>query len=440
MKKTLLICPHYPLPETNGSNMRTMHFVRYFQQFGSVDIAYNNRQIDKDPRQDNLRDLNRIWPSQLSVRRASSLVTGPNPDNGAVFRTKLQLNLQDALDMKREFLLGALNRTPFPVFRYEKASKDALMALIKDENYDYILVRYLYPAGLIENFPEEIQRRVILDIDDVLSGSLYDQLTNGAGGRLKKKLLAFNRRLLQSYERKWCARVVSLVASESDRQKFIARGSRGSRAPIFVPNIYVPASPMTASSDGFYNGNRLLFVGALDYSPNTEGLRWFLESIFPTFRETYPDAHLSVVGRNPTDEIRSLCDRTTGVELSPNVDDILGFYASSRVVVVPLLAGGGTRIKILEAAYASRPVLSTRIGAEGLDLSDGRDLSLFENAAQFVSAYTKLADRKEYAAIAESARNSCSAKYSSGALEGTMTSVLNAIDGEAPRLVAEDSE
>jgi glycosyltransferase involved in cell wall biosynthesis len=175
----------------------------------------------------------------------------------------------------------------------------------------------------------------------------------------------------------------------------------------------------------------LLFVGTLNYLPNIEGLRWFIQTIFRRFKTHVPDAKLVVVGHAPSDQIKTLCASEPAVELHPDVPDVRTYYEQCRVVVVPLLTGGGTRIKILEAALAKRPVLSTPVGAEGLDLEDGRDLQLFEGAEDFCAKYRELDDPYVYQSLVARACKTVQSKYSRMKFEESMQKVLEFIEGSS---------
>jgi polysaccharide biosynthesis protein PslH len=124
--------------------------------------------------------------------------------------------------------------------------------------------------------------------------------------------------------------------------------------------------------------NRLLFLGSLDWRPNLDGVQLLLERVFPAVRASEPSARLCLVGRNPPEWLRRQVASMPGVELQGNVPDVRPYLASCGMLVVPLRIGGGSRLKILEALASGTPVVSTRIGAEGLCLEAGRDLTIVE--------------------------------------------------------------
>jgi glycosyltransferase involved in cell wall biosynthesis len=115
----------------------------------------------------------------------------------------------------------------------------------------------------------------------------------------------------------------------------------------------------------------LLFVGSLEWRPNLDGVAQMLDTVFPAVKRTVPEAELWLVGRNPPDWLRQAAARTPGVKLHADVPDVRPYLREAGQLVVPLRVGGGSRLKILEALACGTPVVSTRVGAEGLELEPG---------------------------------------------------------------------
>jgi glycosyltransferase involved in cell wall biosynthesis len=147
---------------------------------------------------------------------------------------------------------------------------------------------------------------------------------------------------------------------------------------------------------------------------------------FIPFNSQFNHAKLLVVGKNPNEAIYKLC-KMGGIELYANVPDVRPYYAKSRAVIVPILKGGGTRIKILEAMLADRPVLATPMGAEGLGFENAKEILLFSNPHSFISQYQLLQKREFYADITREARKKTAAEYSPKKFKENMEKVLDGI-------------
>jgi glycosyltransferase involved in cell wall biosynthesis len=134
----------------------------------------------------------------------------------------------------------------------------------------------------------------------------------------------------------------------------------------------------------------MVFTGSMDWLPNEDGIRWFVDEVLPLVRAEEPGATLTVVGRYPPAAIRELAARDPGVRVTGTVPDVRPYVERAALFVVPLRIGGGTRLKIFEAMAMERPVVSTTIGAEGLPVTNGQDIVLADSASDFAAAVVRL--------------------------------------------------
>ncbi|HET9495112.1 MAG TPA: glycosyltransferase [Chloroflexia bacterium] len=155
----------------------------------------------------------------------------------------------------------------------------------------------------------------------------------------------------------------------------------------------------------------ILFFGAINYYPNTEGLLFFLDEVFPRVKREHPGARLWIVGQQPPPAITERA--AEDVIVAGLVDDVRPYLERAAVVIAPLRIGGGTRLKIVEAMAMGKPVVATRIGAEGLDLAHGEDILLADTADVFAGQVSRvLGDEALARRLGEAARQSAVSRYS----------------------------
>lgn len=166
----------------------------------------------------------------------------------------------------------------------------------------------------------------------------------------------------------------------------------------------------------------LLFIGNMEYPPCVDAVLYFWREIFPLIRRTIGAAEFWIAGRSPRPEILRL--NGDGVHVTGRVDDVVPYYRQSAVCVVPLRAGGGTRLKILEAMALGRPVVSTTIGCEGLDVVDGEHLLIADTPKQFAEKTLRLlTDRQLYQFISAKGRQLVETRYDWDEIAGRLMEV-----------------
>jgi glycosyltransferase involved in cell wall biosynthesis len=190
-----------------------------------------------------------------------------------------------------------------------------------------------------------------------------------------RKFLRFERQALAGAD-------LTIAVSDTDAQRF--RQDLGAQKVDVVDNG-VDSSYFSLSEQP-RDPATLLFLGSLEWRPNLDGVAQLLDRVLPSVRAHEPSTRLLLVGRNPPEALRRRAAATAGVELHASVPDVRPFLARASMLVVPLRIGGGSRLKILEALSSGTPVVSTRVGAEGLHLEADRHLSVVEDVSDLTSA------------------------------------------------------
>ncbi|HEV7993304.1 MAG TPA: glycosyltransferase [Gemmatimonadaceae bacterium] len=300
-------------------------------------------------------------------------------------------------------LANVFSPLPFAVSPYRaKAMTDAIRARCGTQagadRADVVVCDFLIPAL---NVPEGLPCPVVLFQHNV-EAMIWERRTKVASNPVLKAYMGEQWRRMKRLEREQCLRFDHVVAvSPEDAAVFREQyGVRNvSSVPTGVDTDFFRPSGIVAQRSA-----NIVFTGSMDWMPNEDGMAWFVDEILPTIRREVPDATLTIVGRRPSAKVRALAEGRPYVTITGTVPDVRPFLEEAAVVVVPLRIGGGTRIKIYEAMGMERAVVSTTIGAEGLDVRDGEHILLADDPSSFAASLVSLLrDPARAAAIGQSA-------------------------------------
>jgi len=182
---------------------------------------------------------------------------------------------------------------------------------------------------------------------------------------------------------------LQLVCSRVDRDSLLRQQPQA--RVVVAPNIAPATVPSPAADDcGGEEPDLVVFQGALDWFPNRDAVDFFLAQIWPLVLRDQPGARLLIVGRRPPAAFLARHRRQPRVEFTGTVEDVRPYLARAAVAVVPLRIGSGTRLKILEAAAMGKAIVSTPLGAEGLELAPGSEIVIAAGREEFAREVTQL--------------------------------------------------
>ena len=255
----------------------------------------------------------------------------------------------------------------------------ALRTRLATGSYDILQIEHSLLAPYLRTTDVAPGTRTILSLHNV--GALQYRRMAVIEEGLRGKMLGHAKAvLMRRWEGRWCSRADHVVTvSGPDTEALRALGVT---APVTeVPNgIDQPPDPLPEAE-----GKRLLFVGNLRYPPNRDAVRFLAGKVMPLLRRADPEITLTVAGFDPPADLLAGLDRT-GIEIVANAPDLGPLYHDAVLTLAPLRAGGGTRIKILEALALGRAVVATAIAAEGLDLTHRETVLFAESAEAFAEA------------------------------------------------------
>ena len=293
-----------------------------------------------------------------------------------------------------KLLRGLIGPTPVTVLNWTSPAVHPVLAeLARQRQYDTIqvegvhLVKYLpVLRKCFGNLP------VLCDWHDILS----EQMERYGEGKSSPRRLYANRTaaLLRGAETEMLRGCdAHTVVSERDRLRLHSAVPNAQMSIVQngVDVSYFASVRQVEDS----SRSRVLFVGAMDYYANREAAVRFANEEWPILRARFDDLTFTLVGRKPTPEVTRLQSVEMRIEVTGTVPDVRPYYREACAVVVPLRAGSGTRLKILEAMAAGVPVISTSIGAEGLDAVDGADILIANTTQETVDALVRLRTQPE---------------------------------------------
>jgi glycosyltransferase involved in cell wall biosynthesis len=263
-----------------------------------------------------------------------------------------------------------------PAFRNMSAS---LVRALGERPWQVVSVIQSSSAAFLDYIPNPLVSVLVLhDIRAVL----YDRRSQAAHGPLERWRWHRLARRYHAFEKRYCNRY-DLVTTVSKHDAEWVRREYGARRVVTVP-LPVDASYFVPAPEREVPG-RIVFTGMLDHPPNTDAAIYYSREVFPAVRAQLPEAELHIVGKRPLPEVRAL-EALEGVRVTADIDDIRPTLASCSVFVVPLRYGAGARQKILEAWCMERCVVSTSIGAEGLEFTDGVNIAIADGTQALADA------------------------------------------------------
>jgi glycosyltransferase involved in cell wall biosynthesis len=249
--------------------------------------------------------------------------------------------------------------------------------LVRDLNSRTPDLVWIFKSGLAAPLLPLDWERVVVDFDDLLFRVMRRAMryTPWYGSKLFCENIDIWKQ--EHFERRLCKRVAQvLVCSEDDRRVLGRDNVR------VLPNcVDLPVEPPLEEFEDPY---RLLFIGKMNYDPNTDAALYFCKSILPHIRKVEPRAHVYIVGREPPKEIQAL-HTGSDVFVTGAVPDTVPYFTAAGMVIVPIRFGGGTRVKILEAFAHGKAVVSTTIGCEGLAVEQGLHLYRADTPREFAT-------------------------------------------------------
>jgi len=268
---------------------------------------------------------------------------------------------------------------------------------------------------------------VFFDMDDIEHVTSFRRLLRDPAWPGERLQLLQLPALLLAEIRATRLAAATFVCSEADR-RYLARITRSTRV-LTIPN----SVPFPLLGDADATEPLVLFVGTMGYRPNAQAADSLVQDIWPAVRARLPAARLVIVGPGP-ERVASYGSGDASVMFTGFVDDLPSWYRRARVVCCPIYHGGGTRVKIIEAAAHAKAIVSTRLGAEGLSFEDEREIILRDTPAELAEACVRLlGDPSAAARIGQAALQRARGMYERSAVVDHLASLFREVYASSPR-------
>jgi glycosyltransferase involved in cell wall biosynthesis len=390
------------LPVQNGGNIRTYHVLRYLSLRHELTF-YSYYGGKPDPNYE--RELQRQLPGAVAVCTGKRELAG----------------------MARGFdYLGHLGaHPPYAVSRFADAGvQEQLRAWFREQRFDVAVCDFLDAAV---NFPGRLNIPSVLFQHNVES-EIWRRHAETAGNPARKMMYRMEFRKMLGYERSAVQKFQHVIAvSENDRSLMMqwVDGDRVTVVPTGVDLAQYAPDPDASNPSAPEPAPVVTFIGAMDWEPNVDGVEYFCREVWPAIKAEVPEARLRIVGRNPVRRVQKWA--SDSIEVTGRVPSVVEHLRQSAVVIVPLRIGGGTRLKIYEAMAAAKAVVSTTVGAEGLDVQHGRDIILADDARAFSQAAIMLLRDGDLRRRYEKAASETAARYDWSAIGQRFSEVLQSV-------------
>jgi glycosyltransferase involved in cell wall biosynthesis len=373
--KVLQLCNKIPYPEKDGGALGVSVFSNALAKAGCQVkmLAMNTKK--------HYIDIRKIPESFISATNLEAVNVDTNVKLGSA-------------------LLALISGKSYNISRFHSAEYERkLSAILENEQFDVIQLEGIYLAPYINSIRKLSKAPIVLRAHNV-EWKIWKRLADEEKVFFKRIYLKVLAKQLRKYEEQainLCDGITTTTINDSTILK-----EMGCKTPI----IHIPFgidikkyAPMPPSNDK----KSLFYIGALDWLPNIQGIDWFINTVWSKVHEALPDVTFHVAGRNMPEEMKKRS--FPGIVFHGEIDDVFTFVKQYNIMLVPLLAGSGIRVKIIEGMALGKPIITTLVGVEGIDCKYGSDVLIANTTSEFVQAIKRCVEEVTFSTqLAENAR------------------------------------
>ncbi len=313
-------------------------------------------------------------------------------------------------------LINIFSNDSYNISRFDALSfHEALEKLLQLYSFDVIQLESLFMTPYISTIRKYSKAAIVLRAHNV-EHIIWKRLAASSSNPVKKWYLHMLSQRLQQYETTYINKLDGLVAlTPEDKATFLKLGSK---VPSFVSPIGIDTDKYnhTESLEGLRS---IAHLGAMDWLPNIEGVDWFLDKVYPGLLKTGVEFSVHLAGKGMADYMFAKSDNH--LHIYGKIEHINDFFTDKQIMIVPLLSGGGMRVKIIEGLAMGKTIITTTIGAEGIRYTNGENMIIADTPGDFVAAITRcLADPGYSRKLGRSARKLAEQEYENKVVGGRL--------------------
>jgi len=397
--RVLYVSIAYPLPANNGSKMRLWAVVRAIASAGHrVTLAAF------------------CEPEELEGTQAELRTVCEESDIVPLQYTKLS---GGGDHLKR--LRAIVSTSPFTIDRFRSEDmRSRLQRRVNDRSFDVVICDNVYSAI---NLPAGVSP-IVMNSQNV-EYLILQRYSEQEKNPLKALYARLESAKLRHFEAAMYRRAVSAMTCSTVDADLVRRLCPGIQVFI-APNVVdVGDYEFDAEEEPF----TLVYQGGMDWYPNRDALEYFVRQVLPLVQKQVPQVRVIAAGRNPAPEFKARFHDVSGLEFTGTLPDLRPVIAKAAVAVVPLRIGSGTRLKILEAGAMRKAMVSTSIGAEGLDFEAGKEILIADDPVAFARHVVELLrDPARRKSLGEAAKNKVVSAYDRRSLERSVARALASLE------------
>lgn len=315
----------------------------------------------------------------------------------------IDTGLKVSAGLKNLFSSGSYNVERF----YSSAFEDKLKEVLRNEKFDVIHFESIFVAPYLKLAKALSDATVVLRAHNV-EHRIWERMAAKTSNPLKKWYLGFLAKRLKEYELDILQQFDGIAAITEDDKKYFL--DNGIKPAIEVFPLGIDSAQYKVAKPKEVEFPSLFHLGSMDWMPNEEGIKWFLEKVWIKVHTAYPELKLYLAGRNMPDWLANL--DMEGVVIDGAVENARDYMSKKGVMIVPLLSGGGMRVKIIEGMALGKAIVSTTIGAEGINYTNGENMLIADTPEQMLEQIGKcLNDRNFFDRLGVNARKHAVANF-----------------------------